>query len=133
MVGIILNPQTGIGEVNIPTLAADTAISVGFIGGDALAPFMNEIRKIFGKDLAEIRETTQDLKDNSKDLKDNSKDLNEEFAKESKKQIDKLKEMSDTIHKSNEENVKLSGIMKDSIDKDEKIFNAYGKTFLNLL
>jgi len=126
MVGVILNPQTGIGEVNIPTLAADTAVSVGFIGGDALAPFMNEIRQIFNKPLKSQSENFEKSNKIQDEIKENNKFFNTQ-------QLNKLKEMSDTIHKSNEENVKLSGIIKDSIDKDEKIFNAYGKTFLNLL
>lgn len=126
MVGVILNPQTGIGEVNIPTLAADTAVSVGFIGGDALAPFMNEIRQIFNRPLKSQSENFEKSNKIKEEIKENNKNFNIQ-------QLNKLKEMSDTIHKSNEENVKLSGIIKDSIDKDEKIFNAYGKTFLNLL
>lgn len=126
MVEISFNPNTYVGSIDLPTLASNTAVSVGFAGGDSLAPFMNEIRKIFGKDLAGIRETTQDLKDNSKDL-------NKELAKESKKQIEKLKEMQSSLNRTADETNKLSGIVKDSIEKDEKIFNAYGKTFLNLI
>ena len=126
MVGVILNPQTGIGEVNIPTLAADTAVSVGFIGGDALAPFMNEIRQIFNRPLKSQSENFEKSNKIKEEIKENNKNFNIQ-------QLNKLKEMSDTIHKSNEENVKLSGIIKDSIDKDEKIFNSYGKTFLNIL
>lgn len=133
MVGVVFNPQTGIGEVNLPTLAADTAISVGFMGGDALAPFMNEIRQIFKKDLDNISTaSTETVKKQDNLLKQNNK-FSQEQLRHIEEQVSHMKEMAKTYKGQQETLDKLSGIVKDSIDKDEKIFNAYGKTFLNLL
>lgn len=124
MVEIIFDKDKGVGDLNIPTLASNSAIAVGFAGGDALLPFMSAIKSLMdgnNKDLKKV------LKEVSNTQTEKIIKSNEKSNKTSVEVLDAIKDNQKSLQKIEE---KTRDISKKSLE-DRKEIKSYAMTFMD--